>query len=81
MTLASRAAQITLNYRQSSLGFKFAALNYRWSKKNRYAYRLQGFDDEWIEVDSSRLTRLAGWRPAISSSRGLFETGEWFRGR
>jgi len=34
-----------------------------------------------LEVDSSRLTRLAGWRPAISSSRGLFETGERFRGR
>jgi signal transduction histidine kinase/DNA-binding NarL/FixJ family response regulator/sugar lactone lactonase YvrE len=46
--------QITLNYRQSSLGFKFAALNYRWSKKNRYAYKLDGFDDDWTQVDSSR---------------------------
>ena len=46
--------KITLNYRQSSLGFKFAALNYRWPKKNQYAYELEGFDDDWVEVDSSR---------------------------
>ncbi|HLZ97463.1 MAG TPA: ATP-binding protein [Steroidobacteraceae bacterium] len=45
---------ITLSYRQSSLGFKFAALNYRWPRKNRYAYKLEGFDDDWTQVDSSR---------------------------
>jgi len=47
------AKQITLDYRESSLGFKFAALNYRWSGKNQYAYRLEGFDDKWITVDSA----------------------------
>jgi signal transduction histidine kinase/ligand-binding sensor domain-containing protein len=46
--------QVALSYRQSSLGFKFAALNYRWSRKNRYAYKLEGFDDDWTQVDSSR---------------------------
>jgi len=45
--------QITLDYRQSSMGFKFAALNYRWPGKNRYAYKLEGFDDRWINADSS----------------------------
>ena len=45
--------QITLDYRQSSMGFKFAALNYRWSGKNRYAYKLEGFDDQWINADSA----------------------------
>jgi signal transduction histidine kinase/ligand-binding sensor domain-containing protein/CheY-like chemotaxis protein len=44
---------ITFDYRQSSLGFKFAALNYRWSRKNRYAYKLEGFDNDWISVDSA----------------------------
>jgi len=48
------AKDITLSYRQSSLGFKFAALNYRWPGKNRYAYQLEGFDGDWIQVDSSR---------------------------
>jgi signal transduction histidine kinase/ligand-binding sensor domain-containing protein/ActR/RegA family two-component response regulator len=46
------AKDITLNYRQSSLGFRFAALNYRWPKKNQYAYMLEGFDETWTHVDS-----------------------------
>ena len=45
---------ITLGYQQSSLGFKFAALNYRWSGKNRYAYQLEGFDPDWNNADSAR---------------------------
>jgi len=45
---------ITLDYWQSSLGFKFAALNYRWSGKNRYAYRLEGFDHDWVNVENAR---------------------------
>jgi signal transduction histidine kinase/ligand-binding sensor domain-containing protein/CheY-like chemotaxis protein len=46
--------EITLDYRQSSLGFKFAALNYRWPGKNHYAYELEGFDPDWIATESSR---------------------------
>ncbi|HVN45514.1 MAG TPA: triple tyrosine motif-containing protein [Steroidobacteraceae bacterium] len=45
---------IRLDHRQSSLGFRFVALNYRWSSKNRYAYKLEGFDAEWVPTDSSR---------------------------
>jgi signal transduction histidine kinase/ligand-binding sensor domain-containing protein/DNA-binding NarL/FixJ family response regulator len=47
------ARDITLDYRQSSLGFRFAALNYRWSLKNQYAYQLEGFDKGWRYVDSA----------------------------
>jgi signal transduction histidine kinase/streptogramin lyase len=47
------AKAITLNYRQSSVGFRFAALNYRWPMKNQYAYQLEGFDQGWTQVDSS----------------------------
>lgn len=45
--------EITVDYRQSSMGFRFAALNYRWSGKNQYAYKLEGFDDKWIAADSA----------------------------
>ena len=44
---------LTLDYRQSSLGFRFAALNYRWPMKNQYAYQLEGFDKGWTYADSS----------------------------
>jgi signal transduction histidine kinase/ligand-binding sensor domain-containing protein len=48
------AKELTFGYRQSSLGFKFAALNYRWPRKNRYAYKLAGFDPDWIRVEGAR---------------------------
>lgn len=48
------AKDVTFDYWQSSLGFKFAALNYRWPDKNRYAYKLEGFDSDWMKVDSTR---------------------------
>ena len=47
------AKAITLDYRQSSLGFRFAALNYRWPLKNQYAYQLEGFDKGWTYADSA----------------------------
>ncbi|MCB0277634.1 MAG: histidine kinase, partial [Calditrichaeota bacterium] len=35
---------------QKYLTFEFAALNYFNSGKNRYAYRMNGFDDDWIDA-------------------------------
>jgi len=34
--------------------FEFAALNYRFPVKNRYAYKLEGFDRDWNQVGSER---------------------------
>ena len=39
---------ITLTREQSVIGFDFAVLNYRFPKKNQYAYMMEGFDKEWI---------------------------------
>ena len=46
--------EITLSYKQSVFSFEFAALNYRAPKKNQYAYEMEGFDQDWNYVDSSR---------------------------
>ncbi|HYZ85174.1 MAG TPA: two-component regulator propeller domain-containing protein, partial [Bryobacteraceae bacterium] len=48
---------LTLSYRHNVFSFEFAALSYANSHKNRYRYRLEGFDPGWNEVDSKR--RLA----------------------
>ncbi len=45
---------ITLDYTQSMISFSFAALNFRESEKNLYAYRLEGFDDQWRTVGNQR---------------------------
>jgi signal transduction histidine kinase/ligand-binding sensor domain-containing protein len=45
---------ITLTHADRMISFKFAALNYRTPQQTRYRYRLEGFDDDWIEVGSAR---------------------------
>ena len=47
-THISEAELITLSYRQMVFSFEFTALNYVSSEKNQYAYKLDGFDPEWI---------------------------------
>lgn len=44
---------ITLTHRDYLLSFEFAALNYVDAMATRYAYRLEGFDQDWIETDAS----------------------------
>jgi signal transduction histidine kinase/ligand-binding sensor domain-containing protein len=45
---------ITLNYDQDVFSIAFAALSYAAPEENRYRYKLEGFDDEWNEVDAKR---------------------------
>lgn len=39
---------ITLNHRQKIFAFEFASLHFSGSMENRYAYQLDGFDDDWV---------------------------------
>ena len=44
---------MTLDHTHSVIAFEFSALNYRQPHRNRYAYRLLGFDDDWLQTDAS----------------------------
>jgi signal transduction histidine kinase/ligand-binding sensor domain-containing protein/CheY-like chemotaxis protein len=46
--------ELTLDHRQYVFSLEFAALHFANPKENRYAYRLEGFDRDWIEVDAGR---------------------------
>lgn len=50
-------SSLTLTHAQSIFTIEFAALSYAIPEKNRYRYRLEGFEPEWNEVDYRR--RLA----------------------
>ncbi|MGK2858425.1 MAG: two-component regulator propeller domain-containing protein [Thermoanaerobaculia bacterium] len=39
---------ITLEHADAVFAFEFAALSYRQPEANRFRYRLEGFDDDWI---------------------------------
>ena len=44
----SLTREITLRHDQSVLTFEFALLNYDVATQNQYAYKLEGFDTDWI---------------------------------
>ncbi|HMB25721.1 MAG TPA: triple tyrosine motif-containing protein, partial [Anaerolineales bacterium] len=50
----NETGEITLSYQQSVFSFEFAALSYRAPRKNQYAYKLEGFDEDWNYVGSDR---------------------------
>lgn len=46
--------KIKLGYRQNIISFSFAALNYYRPEKNQYAYKLEGYDKDWVITDASK---------------------------
>ncbi len=48
---------LTLSYRDNVFSLEFAALSYANSHKNRYRYKLEGFETDWNDVGSKQ--RLA----------------------
>jgi ligand-binding sensor domain-containing protein/signal transduction histidine kinase len=48
------APQVELPYRDNVFTLEFAALHYADPQSNRFAYRLQGFDQDWTETDAAK---------------------------
>lgn len=49
--IIGKTKSLKLNYKQNSISFRFVSSNYIDPSKNRFKYRLVGFNDEWIETD------------------------------
>ena len=43
---------ITLSYKQSTIELEFASLDFGSADKKEYAYKLENFDTEWVDVGS-----------------------------
>lgn len=50
---------LTLSADARSFSVEFAALDYSAPQRNRYAHRLLGYDEDWIETDATR--RIASY--------------------
>ena len=64
----------------NSIAVEFAALDYSAPERNRYSYRLDGFDSDWIETEPSR--RLAAYTNLLPGDyflrlRGSNRDGLW----
>jgi PAS domain S-box-containing protein len=70
---------LRLSYRDSFVSFEFAALDFNAPEKNQYAYKLDGFDKEWVQAGTRRYasyTNLPGgtyvFRVKGSNSDGVW---------
>jgi diguanylate cyclase (GGDEF)-like protein len=78
--------QLHLGYRDHAVSFQFAALDYTSPADNRYAYKLEGFDSDWVQAGATRQAtykNLAGgnymFRVRGANSDGVWnETGAAF---
>jgi signal transduction histidine kinase/ligand-binding sensor domain-containing protein/DNA-binding response OmpR family regulator len=46
--------EIVLNHKQSVFSFGFTAINYTYPEKAMYAYKMEGYDQDWNYTDASR---------------------------
>ncbi|NGZ87823.1 two-component regulator propeller domain-containing protein [Duganella aceris] len=53
-TAIEHTAALTLLEADSMFSLEFAALHYAAPQRNRFAYQLQGFDQDWVVTDSSK---------------------------
>ena len=52
----SRLDTLELSYRENVFSLEFAALDYHNPTKNQYAYKMEGFEEDWTYTDASNRT-------------------------
>ena len=60
---------IEVRHDQSVLTFEFAALNFRNPARNQYAYRLEGFDPDWVSAGAQRSVTYTNLDPGAYTFR------------
>jgi diguanylate cyclase (GGDEF)-like protein len=73
--------RLSLSHQEDVITLKFAALDYADPRANRYEYKLDGFDSDWVSADERRVatyTNLPGgdyvFRVRASNSDGVWST-------
>jgi hypothetical protein len=51
---SNSSTEYIINYNENSLSFDFVAFNYRDALHNKYAFKMEGYDENWINVGSRR---------------------------
>jgi ligand-binding sensor domain-containing protein/signal transduction histidine kinase len=72
-------SKVELSYQQNVFSFEFSALNYTNPSKNEYAYMLEGFQLEWIQLRNKRDVTFTNLDPGEYTLRvkGSNNSGIW----
>jgi len=70
---------IELSYKQNFFSFEFAALDYSQPGKNKYAYKMEGFDENWIYSGTRRYASYTNLDPGnfTFKVKGTNSDGKW----
>lgn len=70
---------IRLSYSQNMFAFDFVALNYTDSYKNQYAFKMEGFHDDWIYCGNRRTATFTNLDPGkyLFRVKGSNNDGVW----
>jgi serine phosphatase RsbU (regulator of sigma subunit)/ligand-binding sensor domain-containing protein len=71
--------KIILSYKVKTFSFEFAALSYSLPGRNRYAYKMKGFDNRWNYIGNKRTATFTGLDPGryTFTVRGSNNDGVW----
>jgi len=58
-TTPEKLQELTLEYPDNSFEFEYTALSYSLSSKNQYAYKLEGYDNDWYFAGTNRIGRYS----------------------
>ena len=60
----NKITKLDLEHNENSFSLEFAALHYAAPEKNKYAYQLEGFDEEWVYTSAqNRIARYTNLSP------------------
>lgn len=70
---------LSLDHDENYFAFEFAALNYTVPERNQYAYKLEGFDRDWIYCGTRRYASYTNLDPGeyVFRVRGSNNSGVW----
>lgn len=73
------ASEIHLNHSHNVFTLHYAAINYRLPGQNMYAYKLEGFDEDWNQVGNIRRATYTNLDPGtyVFRVKGSNNSGVW----
>ncbi len=71
--------EIILSYRDNIIGFGYAALTYGDPRKVRYQYKLENFQDTWVDAGNGQLATFTNLDPGeyVFQVKGSNSDGVW----
>lgn len=73
------SSEVRLSHDQNFFSFTFAALDYSNPRRNRFAYKMEGIDEKWVDAGTRNFTSYANLDPGgyIFRVKGCNSSNVW----